>query len=104
MSSSPITVEATLGADGVTLHLDKKLPLPPGRVTVSISAPGPEVRPGMLEVLQQIHQNQRERGQRLPTEEEMTADLAQRRAEDDEYEARWQHLWSQGPSPPPGPP
>jgi hypothetical protein len=36
MTTTTITVEATLQSDGVTLHLEKKLPLPPGRVTLTV--------------------------------------------------------------------
>ena len=35
-----ITVEATLHSDGVTLHLEKKLALPPGRVTLTVQSAG----------------------------------------------------------------
>ena len=35
-----ITVEATLQADGVTLHLEKKLALPPGRVMLTLQSTG----------------------------------------------------------------
>ena len=49
----------------------------------------------MLEVLDRIHQDQQQRGRRPMTEEEMAAEIAQMRAEDDEYEDRWREIWSQ---------
>ena len=95
MTPPPITVEATLQPDGLTLHLEKKLTLPPGRVTLTVrplsGAPGPT----MLEVLDRIHREQRQRGRRPMTEEEMAAEISRRRAEDDEYEERWREIWSQ---------
>jgi hypothetical protein len=49
----------------------------------------------MLEVLDRIHREQRQRGRRPMTEEEMAAEISRRRAEDDEYEERWREIWSQ---------
>jgi len=95
MSIPTITVEATLQPDGVTLHLEKKLGLPPGRVTVTVHPTEPRSGPTMLEVLERIHRDQRQRGRRPMTEEEMAADIAQMRVEDDEYEERWRQIWSQ---------
>lgn len=51
--------------------------------------------PTMLEVLDRIHQDQVRRGQRPMTEEEMAAEIARMRAEDDEYEERCRAIWSQ---------
>jgi hypothetical protein len=97
MTPPTITVEATLQPDGVTLRLDKQLALPPGRVTVTVQPTETESRAGptMLEVLDRIHQNQQRRGRRPMTEEEMAAEVAQLRAEDEEYEQRWREIWSQ---------
>jgi hypothetical protein len=95
MTPTTITVEATLQADGMTLQLDKKLALPPGRVTVTVQPVGPRSGPTMLEVLDRIHRDQRQRGRKPMTEEEMAAEIARLRAEDDEYEERWRQIWSQ---------
>src|SRR5438132_8980522 len=95
MMTTTITVEATLQPDGVTLHLEKKLALPPGRVTVTVQPTGPGSGPTMLEVLDRIHWDQRQRGRRSMTEVEMAADIAQMRVEDDEYEERCREIWSQ---------
>src|SRR5262245_54200536 len=95
MTTTTITVEATLQPDGVTLQLEKKLALPPGRVTVTVQLTGSRTSPTMLEILDRIHQDQQQRGRRLMTEEEMTAEIAQLRTEDSEYEDRWRKIWSQ---------
>lgn len=94
MSTPSITVEGTLQADGVTLQLEKKIALPPGRITVTVQASQPGSGPTMLEVLDRIHQEQRQRGHRSMTEEEMAAEIAGMRAEGDEYEERWREIWS----------
>ncbi len=93
--TTPITVAGTLQPDGVTLHLDKQLALPPGRVTVTVQPTGPDSGPTMLEVLDRIHHEQRQRGRRPMTEEEMAAEIARMRAEDDDYEERWRQIGSQ---------
>src|SRR5437016_5106111 len=95
MTTTTITVEATLQPDGVTLQLEKKLSLPPGRVTVTVQPTGPGSGPTMLEVLDRIHRDQQQRGRKPMTEEEMAAEIAQMRGEDDEYEERWEGIWSQ---------
>ena len=95
MTASTITVAGTLQPDGVTLQLEQKIALPPGRVTVTVQSTGPRPGPTMLEVLERIHRDQEQRGRRPMTEEEMAAEIAQLRAEDDEYEERWRAIWSQ---------
>ena len=89
MNPTTITVEATLQPDGVTLQLDEKVALPPGRVTVTVRPTQAQSGPTMLEVLDRIHHEQRQRGRRPMTEEEMAAEIAQLRAEDVAYEERW---------------
>ncbi len=93
--TTTITVEATLQPDGVTLQLDRKLTLPPGRVTVTVQPTEPGSGPTMLEVLDRIHRDQQQRGRRPMTDEEMAAEIARIRSEDDEYEERWREIWSQ---------
>jgi hypothetical protein len=95
MTPSLITVEATLQPDGLTLQLEKQLPLPPGRVTVTVRPSGAASGPTMLEVLDRIHRDQQQRGRKPMTEEEMAAEMARTRAEDDEYEERCRQIWSQ---------
>jgi hypothetical protein len=95
MTTTTITVEATLQPDGVTLQLDKKVALPPGRVTVTVQPTGARSGPTMLEVLDRIHRERQQRGRRPMTEEEMAAEIARLRGEDDEYEERWEQIWSQ---------
>jgi len=101
MTAPPITVEATLQPDGLTLQLDRKLGLPPGRVTLTLHPGGAKSGPTMLEVLDRIHREQQQRSRRPMTEEEMATELAQMRAEEDEYEERWREVWSQTQTPPP---
>jgi hypothetical protein len=83
MTATSITVEATLQPDGLTLQLDNKLPLPPGRVTVTVLPAESRSGPTMLEVLERIHRDQEQRGRRPMTEEEMAAEIAQRRGAED---------------------
>jgi hypothetical protein len=85
MSTPPVTLEATLLPDGLTLRLDRQLPLGPGRVVVTVQPVATKAGPGMLEVLDRIHHDQRQRGRRPMTEEEMAAEIATLRAEDDEH-------------------
>jgi hypothetical protein len=94
MTTTTITVEATLQPDGVTLQLREKLALPPGPLTVTVQCSAPKPGPTMLEVLDRIHHDQQQRGRRPMTEEEMAAEIAQRRAEEDDEE-RWRQIWSQ---------
>jgi hypothetical protein len=95
MTPPAITVQGNLQPDGVTLQLETKLALPPGRVTVTVQPTEMTSGPTMLEVLDRIHREQRERGRRPMTDEEMAAEVAQMRAEDDAYESRWQEIWPQ---------
>ena len=77
-----MSVPATLQPDGVTLRLEEKLTLPPGRVNVTIQPAELPGGPTMLEVLSRIHEEQLQRGRRAMTEEEMAAEIAQMRDED----------------------
>lgn len=98
MTTSTITVEGTLQADGVTLQLEKKVALPPGRVTVTVQAAPPVqagAGPTMVEVLDRIHRDQQARGRKPMTEEQMAAEITELRAGDDEYEERCRQIWSQ---------
>jgi len=94
------TVEGTLESDGVTLRLEEKLALPPGRVSVTVKSTSIGSGPTMLEVLDRIHAEQRQRGRRPMTDEEMAAEIAELRKEDDAYEERWEKIWSQSGSTP----
>lgn len=102
MTADTITIHGTLQADGVTLQLEKKVALPPGRVTVTVRAEQP-VPAGseltMVEVLDRIHRDQLTRGRKPMTEEQMVAEIADLRADDDAYEERCRQLWSQTSAP-----
>jgi len=95
VTNTAITVNATLQPDGVTLQLDQKLTLPPGRVTLTVQPTAQVSGPTMLETLDRIHREQQLRCRRPKTEEETAAEIAELRAEDGEYEQRWQQIWSQ---------
>ncbi len=79
MATTTITVEARLQADGVTLHLEKRLALPPGRANVTVQPTGPGFDPSMLEVLDRNHRDRQQRGRKPMTEEEMAAEIVQMR-------------------------
>jgi hypothetical protein len=49
----------------------------------------------MLEVLDRIHRHQQQRGRKPISDEEMAAEIARLRAEDDEYEERCRAIWSE---------
>lgn len=49
----------------------------------------------MLEVLDRIHQSQRQRGRSPMTEDKMGVEIEQLLREDDNYDDRWQEIWSQ---------
>src|SRR5947209_19179938 len=95
MAATTINSEGILQPDGMTLQREKKVSLPPGPVTVTVQPTGANAGPTMLEVLDRIHREQQQRGRRPMTEEEMAAEIAQMRSEDDDYEERWRQIWSQ---------
>jgi hypothetical protein len=84
MTANSIEIQGTLREDG-TLVLDEKPNLPPGRVKVtmqlaqSTEADGSDV----VAVLKQIHAAQATRGHVPRSVEEINADLAQLRDDDD---------------------
>lgn len=94
MSIAIITIEATLLPDGQTLHLEKKLALPPGRVTISVQTAETKSGPTMVEVLERIQQEQQRRGRQPMTDEEMAEEIARIRSDEDDYEERWREIWS----------
>lgn len=99
MSIPLLTVEGMLSEDGLTLRLEKKVPVPPGRVIVTVQPKGAAAGPTSLEVLDRIHTERQRRGRRPMTEEEMAAEIAQMRADDQEYEERWRQIDSQTATP-----
>jgi hypothetical protein len=104
MNLNTAVVQGTLKDDG-TLELDEKPLLTPGRVQVTIlPIPDPAVtrsRRTILDVLDEIHASQEARGYRGRSIEEMEADEAERRTEEEEYEERWRTIWRQTTSTPP---
>lgn len=107
MSGENVVVTGTLKADG-TLELHERPGLAPGPVRV-VSAPAPAPSSGqprrtILDVLDEIRSRQAARGYGGRSLQEMEADEAERRAEDDEYDERWRTIWGQTTSSPPGGP
>ena len=98
MNLETAVVHGTIKDDG-TLELDEKPPLAPGRVQVTILAiPAPvadQSHRTLLDTLDDIHASQKARGYRGRSIEEMERDEAQRRAEEDDYETRWNAIWAQ---------
>lgn len=92
MGAGGTTVDGTLQPDGVTVRLDQKLAVPPGRVTVEVRPAATNSGPGMLEVLDRIHRERQARGRVPPTEEETAREVERMRAEDDDYEERWRTI------------
>jgi hypothetical protein len=71
-------------ADERTLKLDEALPVKAGKVRVTVEVLPDELKPTLSQVLEQIHQGQRERGFVPPTREEVDAYLnAERDSWDD---------------------
>ena len=96
MSLTESVVEGTLKPDG-TLELDEKPNLSPGRVQVIVKplVSSPAKRRGLVDVIDEIRRDQLARGYQGRTAEEMAADEAERRAEEDDYDRRMQELWAQ---------
>jgi hypothetical protein len=76
-----VEVQGTLRADG-TLVLDEKPDLPPGRVRVTMQPA--EQPPDVIEVLRRIHAEQAARGHVPRSREEIDADIAAMREEDEQ--------------------
>jgi hypothetical protein len=95
MKFMSITVNGTLQPDGMTLQLEKKVSLPPGRVTVEVRPANSPSGPTMLEVLDRIRRDQLGRGHVPMSEEGMAREIEEMRRDDREYEERWQAIWSQ---------
>ena len=102
MSLTESIVEGTLKPDG-SLELDQAPSVAPGRVQMNVK---PLVSPtarrrGLVDVIDEIHRDQVARGYQGRTAEEMAADEADHRTEEDDYDRRMQELWAQTQSGPP---
>ena len=62
---------------------------------MTVQPTGPSSGPTMLDVLDRIQHDRQQRGRVPMTEEEMAAEMARMRRDDDEYEERWRQIWSQ---------
>jgi hypothetical protein len=85
VATNVVEVEGTLRPDG-TLVLDRKPNLPPGPVRVTLQpVSGAASGPGdVIEVLRRIHAEQAATGHVPRSREEIDADVAAMRAEDEE--------------------
>ena len=81
MATPIVELQGTLQADG-TLLLDEKPNLPPGRVRVTVQPA--EAQTDVIEVLRRIHAEQAARGYVPRSREEIDADIAAMRQEDEE--------------------
>jgi hypothetical protein len=81
VATTPVEVQGTLTADGA-LVLDQKPNLPPGRVHVSLRPVEGEA--DVIEVLRRIHAEQAASGYVPRSREEIDADFAAMRQEDEE--------------------
>src|ERR1051326_1438787 len=99
MSLNQDVIEGTLKPDG-TLELDEKPTVSPGRVQVTVKPLALQpARKGLVEVMDEVRQAQRARGDAGRTLQEMQAEEKARQEEDEEYERRCEQLWG-GPLPP----
>jgi hypothetical protein len=83
MASNIVEVEGVLREDG-TLVLDKRPELPPGRVRVSIQPFADLSRTPVWQFLEKIWGEQKARGHVARSREEIDADIAAMRQEDEE--------------------
>ncbi len=81
MATNTVEVQGTLQPDG-TLVLDEKPKLPPGRVRVTVQSA--EAPADVIDVLHRIHAEQAARGHVPRSREEIDADIAAMRQEDEE--------------------
>jgi hypothetical protein len=89
MSRNQVVLEGTVHADG-TLELDEKLPLPAGRVRVTVQTcdvPAPPNQARFWALMERIWADQKARGHVPRTREEIDAEVNQLRDEVEE-EAR----------------
>jgi len=102
MSLTETVIEGTLKPDG-TLELDQKPNLSPGRVQIIVQplVSSPAKRRGLVDVIDEIRREQLARGYQGRTAEEMAADEAERKAEEDAYDQSMEVLWGQTQSGPP---
>ena len=93
MSPQIVVVEGTLKTDG-TLELDQKPGLSPGRVRVTLQPAhtGTTPKRRLADVFDEIQRGQQARGYTGRSLEEMKAEQAERKAEEEDYEKRCAQL------------
>lgn len=94
--STPVILQGTLKPDG-TIELDQRPNLMPGRVQVIVQPLSQPTSPkrGLADVIDEIKQAQLARGYTGRTKEELEAEEAARRAEEEDYDRRMRDLMSQ---------
>jgi hypothetical protein len=83
MTPNVVEIQGTLQSDG-TLILDQKPGLPPGRVRVTVEPLADLTQTPVWQVLEQIWAEQRASGHVSRSKEEIDADIATMRQEDEE--------------------
>jgi hypothetical protein len=83
MATTPVEVQGTLQADG-TLVLDEKPSLAPGRVRVTLQPVLDYTQTPIWQVLEKIHAELRASGHVPRSKEEIDAEIAAARQEDEE--------------------
>ena len=90
-----ITLYGTLQEDG-TLHLDDKVNgLPPGRVKVVVEEAVPVPERSIIDILEEIHRDQKARGFKGRSAADFLADEVAAQAEAEEYDEYWRQIWAQ---------
>ena len=83
MAAPVVEIQGTLQSDG-TLILDEKPVLPPGRVCVRVQPLLDYTQTDIWQLLERIHAEQRARGFTPRSKEEIDAEIAASRQEDEE--------------------
>ena len=83
MSTNLVQIQGTLQPDG-TLVLDEKPSVPPGRVRVTVQPLGDPKQTPVWRTLEKIRADQKARGHVPRTREEIDADIAAMREEDEQ--------------------
>jgi hypothetical protein len=103
MTATSVEVQGTLRPDG-TLVLDHKPDLPPGRVRVTVQPLLDPTQTPVWQVLERIWADQQARGHIPRSREEIDADIAAVRQEDEERMQAIERLHEEGQRAPQQPP
>jgi hypothetical protein len=95
VTTNMVEIQGTLQADG-TLVLDEKPNLPPGRVRITVQLLTDLTQTPIWQVLETIWAEQRARGHVSRSKEEIDADIAASRQEDEERMLEIERLQEEG--------